>query len=492
MTPPDSVTSSRAGTGSAGLDDVLGGGLPRREIFLLEGGPGTGKITLSLHFLMAGVANGEKVALITLAKTERALHKMAASHGWSLQGIDICDRRGIGERGDSGEQTLFRTADVELGETIADIIDAIERLAPDRLVLDSIAQLRLLADSKVRYQRELLALSEFFAKRSITVVLLDGSGETLDRPLADLCHGVIRLEQAAPEYGNVRRRLTVVKMRGISYDGGYHNFRIITGALEVFPRIKRGVTDAYALVSTPSGVDNLDKLVGGGLDEGTACLLVGAAGTGKSSVATLYALAAARRGGRAALFSFDERAETFFIRARSLGMDLDPYVEQGLITFRAISTSELSPGEFAQIVRDAVDKDQAKVVLIDSLTGYFHAMPQESALLSQMHDLLAYLSHNGVLSLLIVSQHGMIGETLKAPVDVSYMADTVILFRLFEAFGQVRKAISVIKKRLGPHESTIRELKFAPGSLHVGDPIEDFDGVLTGRPTFRGASRDVG
>lgn len=303
-------------------------------------------------------------------------------------------------------------------------------------------------------------------------------------------YGVIQLERQAPEYGDVRRRLSITKMRGMSFNGGYHNFRIRTGGLDVFPRIRpQEKAESAARGMMTSGVAGLDTLLGGGLEEGTACLVIGPTGTGKTSVSTLYAYEAAKQGKRAALFCFDERPETFLARSEGLGMDVRELAAQGLLSIQPISTAELSPGEFSQRVRIAVEEDQAKVVLMDSLTGYFHSMPQEEALLAQMHDLLAFLSNSGVLSILIVSQHGLIGQGVQGPLDVSYMADSVILLRHFETAGAVRKAISVLKKRNGPHETTIRELKLAPSGITVGEPIRDFSGVLSGMPTFQGQVR---
>ena len=475
-------------TGIKGLDAILAGGLPSGEIHLLQGGPGVGKTTVALQFLLNGAAAGEKILFVTFAQTEAALRKIAASHGWHLDDLEIEELTGTNAVHDKAEQTLFHTADVELGETTNAIFAAVERVKPNRVVLDSVTSLRLLADTALRYRRQLLTMRRFFADRPITVLLLDGAES--DLPLEDIAHGVIKLERMAPEYGNVRRRLSVTKMRGMAFHGGYHNFRIRTGGLEVYPRLEPNEDGGHASWETmKSGLAGLDTLLGGGLEEGTACLFVGPTGTGKTSVATLYAYAAAKRGQRAAIFSFDERPETFFMRSEGLGMDMRPLVEQGLVMLRTISTADLSPGEFSQIVREAVEGGQAKIVVMDSLTGYFHSMPQEESLLAQMHDLLTYLSQHGVLSLLIVAQHGLIGQGVQGPLDVSYMADSVVLLRHFEAGGTVRKAISVIKKRHGSHESTIRELKFASGSIAVGEPIKDFTSVLSGMPTFQGQVR---
>jgi circadian clock protein KaiC len=486
MSPSD--VSPKAATGIKGLDAILADGLPRGELHLVQGGTGTGKTTIGLQFLLDGVARGEKALFITFAQTEATLRRIAASHGWSLDGVAVQELTGAQAVHDKAEQTLFQTADVELGETTDSIFETVERLQPDRVVLDSVTSLRLLAGDSLRYRRQLLTVRQFFAERPSTVLFLDS--EEPDAALEDAMYGVIRLERQAPEYGDVRRRLLVVKMRGMAFNGGYHNFRISIGGLDVFPRIRpQDKIEAIFTEVMTSGVAGLDALLGGGLESGTACLVIGPTGTGKTSVATLYAYEAAKQGKRVALFCFDERLETFLVRSEGLGMNLRGLVADGVITIKQISTSELSPGEFSQLVRNAVEEGQAKVVLMDSLTGYFHSMPQEEALLAQMHDLLTFLSKSDVLSLLVVSQHGLIGQGIQGPLDVSYMADTVILMRHFEAAGAVRKAISVIKKRNGPHETTIRELKFAPGSITVGQPIKDFSGVLSGMPTFQGQVR---
>jgi len=488
---PEQTDQAKAPTGIRGLDEILEGGLPAGEMYMVQGGAGTGKTTLALQFLAEGAKRGEKALFITLAQTELALRKVARSYGLSLAGIDIVELAGVALI-DPPEQTIFHTADVELGEAKAAILEVIERFAPKRIVLDSAAQLRLLADIPRRYERQLLSLRAVFSNSGATVLVIHSAKNTTDEPLADLSHGVILLDRNVPEYGNVRRRLVIEKMRGMPFHGGNHNFRIGPAGLVVFPRIEPQENPRPAeTVEIKSGVTGIDTMVGGGLARGTACVLLGATGTGKSSVATLYAHAAVERGDRAAIFLFDEQPETFLTRSEGLGMDMRGFVEQGLVALKSISTAQLSPGEFSQMVREAVDEGGAKVVMMDSLTGYFHAMPQEDALASQMHDLLAFLSGRGVLSLLIVSQHGIVGDTIKGPLDISYMSDTVILLRHFETGGMVRKAISVIKKRAGAHETTIREIRMGSGSISVGEPIQDFTGVLSGRPVFRGHPGDT-
>jgi len=488
---PEHPEPLKAPTGIKGLDEILEGGLPAGQMHLVQGGAGTGKTTLALQFLAEGIRRGEKALFITLAQTEPALRKIAQAYGLAFDGVEIVELSGMGLN-DLPQQTLFRTADVELGEATAAILEAIERFAPNRIVLDSVAQLRLLADMPLRYQRQLLDLRAVFGQSAATVLVIDSTQGSKDQPLAELSHGVILLDRSVPDYGNIRRRLIVEKMRGMAFHGGNHNFRIRSNGLDVFPRIEpRDNLEPREDGEIKSGVGGMDTILGGGLNQGSACLVLGGTGTGISSVATLYAHAAADRGERAAIFVFDEQREMFLMRSEGLGMNIRRFVEQGIITIKSISTAELSPGEFAQMVREAVDEGGAKVVMIDSLTGYFHAMPQEDALASQMHDLLSFLSRRGVLSLLVVSQHGIVGETIQGPLDVSYMSDTVILLRHFETGGTVRKAISVIKKRSGAHETSIREMRMGPGSIQVGDPIRDFTGVLSGRPVFRGHPGDT-
>ncbi len=484
-----SDAGSKAATSIKGLDAILAGGLPSGELHLIQGDTGTGKTTIGLQFLLEGVVRGEKVLFLSFAQTEATLRRIAASHGWPLDGVDIQELTGSQAVHDKAEQTLFHTADVELGETTQSIFASIERQQPNRIVFDSVTSLRLLAGDGLRYRRQLLTVRQFFAERAPSTVLFLDS-ESPDGALEDTMFGVIRLERQVPEYGDVRRRLSIAKMRGMAFNGGYHNFRIRTGGLDVFPRIQPHEVGKPASTSVvSSGAAGLDSLLGGGLEEGTACLIIGPTGTGKTSVSTLYAYQAAKQGKRTALFCFDERPETLLIRSKGLGMNLRESVASGLISIKPISTAELSPGEFSQLVRNAVEQEQAKIVVMDSLTGYFHAMPQEEALVAQMHDLLAFLSNSGVLSILIVSQHGLIGQGVQGPLDVSYMADTVVLLRHFEAAGAVRKAISVIKKRSGAHETTIRELKLASGGISVGGPIKDFSGVLSGMPVFQGQVR---
>ncbi len=492
MSQPSSP-SLKAATGIPGLDTILEGGFPRHWIYLIQGVPGTGKTTLGLQFLLEGLKQGERVLYITLSHTKRELVEIAHSHGWSLEDVPV-HQFSAGEAAAyiASEQTVFHTADIELKETTDTILDVINRIKPDRLIFDPIEQIHLLTDSPLRYRTQLLILKQALVDMECTTLFLTGepSGKS-DQQLEALVHGGLELEQHAPDYGDVRRRLKVNKGRGMRYHGGYHSFGIRTGGLQVYPRLETPASEnnGRALRTVvKSGVGELDTLLGGGLEEGTACLLIGPTGTGKSSLTALYAYAAALRGERSAVFLFDERPETFHRRSEGMGLDLAPQVEAGLVRLQHVNTGELSPGEFAHTVRQAVDRDKVKLVVIDSLTGYLNAMPQEMLLVSQLHELLSYLSRQGVLTFLIMAERGVLGSGELEPVDVSYLADAVVLLRRFETEGQLRRAISVIKKRYGAHESTIRELRTTSSGVQVGEPLTTFSGVLTGTPIYEGRS----
>jgi circadian clock protein KaiC len=485
-------------TGIAGLDDILGGGLTPNRVYLVEGNPGSGKTTLALQYLFEGRRLGERGLYVTLSETKAELRDVARSHGWSLDGIALLELVAPeAELEPDNQYSMFQPSEVELGETTKAILVEVERTKPKRVVIDSLSEMRLLAQNPLRYRRQTLALKQFFIGRECTVFLLDDlTSETEDLQLQSIAHGVLSLEQLSPEYGAERRRLRIMKLRGQSYRGGYHDFTIIRGGLEVFPRLI-----AAEHVRAPergllkSGNAELDALMGGGLQFGTAVVLLGPAGSGKSTTALQFARTAAARGERTALFTFDERLETILERTAGLGMDISADVQAGRIVVRTVDAAELSPGEFTHRVRGAVEgskeKPGAKVVVIDSLNGYLHAMPEERFLVAQLHELLAYLGHRGVVTFLVVAQHGLLGS-MQAPIDITYLADTVVLFRFFEAMGQVRQAISVVKKRSGRHERTIRELKLDSGGLALGEPLVDFQGVLTGTPSFRGAKRLLG
>ncbi|MBW0000016.1 MAG: AAA family ATPase [Verrucomicrobia bacterium] len=481
---------AQVSTGVAGLNRILHGGLPVHEMYLVTGEAGTGKTTLALQFMRAGLNGGQRVLYLSLSQSAEALRKIAASHGWSLEGVTLEDWSTFGPTEQApGQEAVFRNVALELRDVISQLFALIERVQPERLVVDSLLQLRPLASNVPDFQRQLFALGQHLASKRCTTLLIDAhTGEPTSQDIQDLTHGVLRLERWAPEFGNVRRRLLVLKMRGLAVHGGYHHFTVGTGGLEVYPRLAVGTRRDH-LGSTPmaSGLSALDTLLGGGLEAGTAVLLLGATGTGKTSLATLYVHAAAQQGKPGAVFIFEERLETFFMRAASLNLDLRPFVDKGLVTVQQINAGDLSAGEFSDVVRRSVDEGGARVVLIDSLSGYFHAMPQEQQLLTQMHELLNFLAANGVLSLLVAGQHGLAGPELTGPLDISYLCDTLLLLRHFDAGGTIRKAVAVTKKRTGPHEHTIRELYLEPGGIRVGEPLRQLEGLLTGAPHVLGA-----
>ena len=479
--------SDFASTGIAGLDDILNGGLTPERLYLVEGTPGTGKTTLGLGFLLAGAAAGQSGLYITLAETEVELRAVAATHGWTLDPITIFEMVPADGLGDDQEQTLLHPSEVELGETVRAIMAKVDALRPARVIIDSLSELRLLAQSPVRYRRQILALKHYFSTRQCTVLVLDDkSASGSDLQLHSIAHGVISLEQLLSGFGAQRRRMHVVKMRGVRYRGGYHDFEIKRGGLCVYPRLvaaEHGVGHDMSFVST--GSPGFDALLGGGLVVGTATLLTGPAGVGKTTTTVHCVYAALQRGEKAAYFLFDERTPTLLMRSAALGMDLQPFLNSGQLTLRAIDPAELSPGEFAAAVRHAVEGGEARVIVIDSLNAYLQSMPSEQFLILQMHELLTYLGQRGVVTLLILGMHGIMGD-VRADVDLSYLADTAVQLRYFEAFGEVRQAISVIKTRTARHERTIREFRIDTQGLLFGEPLANFQGVLTGVPTFSG------
>lgn len=475
----------RTPTGTAGLDHVLRGGLTPNRLYLVEGAPGSGKTTLALKFLLEGRRAGESGLYITLSETEDELRAVARSHDWSLEGLDLFELVTEDEFGAGNEQSLLHPSEVELGETVRGVIERVERANPGRVVLDSLSELRLLAQNPLRYRRQILALKHFFAKRRCTVLLLDdGSSQPNDLQLHSIAHGVISLEQSASDFGAERRRLRVVKMRGLRYRGGYHDFTIEHGGIRVYPRLVAAEhlrEFSGELVST--GMAALDALLGDGLAPGTNALLTGPAGVGKTTTAVQCMIAALERGEKAVYYLFDERLATLLQRSAALGMDLRPYAESGQLTIRQIDPAELSPGEFAGAVQDAVEGDGARFVVIDSLNAYLHAMPSDNFLVLQMHELLSYLSQQGIVSLMVLGQHGVVGD-LRSDLDISYLADTVVLMRFFEAEGEVRKSIAVVKTRTSDHERTIREFGIDADGLSIGEPIRTFSGVLAGAPRY--------
>jgi len=474
-----------AASGIEGLDHILCGGFTPHRMYLLEGVPGSGKTTLALQFLFAGVAAGESVLYVSLSENMEELRSVADSHGWSLDGVHIRELLPQEETLAPQEQyTIFHPSEIELTETTAKILADVDALKPRRVVFDSLSELRLLIGNSLRYRRQILALKQYFTGRQCTVLLLDDLTATdRDLQVQSIAHGVISLHQMIPEYGADRRRLRVVKMRGKQYRGGYHDYVIRKGGLEVFPRL---IASEHRYPSQrdkmSSGVPGIDALLNGGLERGTSTLLVGAPGTGKSTIAAQFARTAAHAGLRASLFVFDESAETLLGRMRGLGLDLQSSVDSGAIQIQQIDPAEMSPGEFAQQLRKAVEQHGSNLIVIDSLNGYLNSMPEEHYLTIQLHELLTYLGHKGAATILIGAHQGLIGAQMQAPVDASYLADTVILLRYFESRGEVRQAISVVKQRGGPHERTIREITLGQAGVHVGEPLRQFRGVLTGVP----------
>ena len=470
------------------LDRVLGGGITPNRFYMVEGIPGSGKTTLGLQFLQAGAAAGERVLYITLSETEEEIRQIAQSHGWNLAGVQVLEVIPDEATLLPGEHyTVFQPDEVELGETTKSILAQVERIKPSRVVFDSLSELRLLAGSPLRYRRQMLGLKQFFAGRQCTVLVLDDRTATAEDPqLQSIAHGIIALEQWHPPYGAERRRLRVVKYRGVPFIGGYHDFRIRGGGLEVYPRLVAAEHRSRRHDgSVSSGITGLDDVLGGGLERGTSTLVTGAPGTGKSTIAAAFAAAAAQRGERAAMFLFDESLNTLRKRMQGMGWDIDALAASGRLTIHPIDAAELSPGEFVHQVATLSREEQATVVVIDSLNGYLSAMPDEKFLSTQLHELLTYLGHHGTTTLLVSVQQGLIGQ-MSSPVDASYLADTVLLLRYFEAGGRVRQALSVLKKRSGAHERTIRELDIGHGGLRVGPPLHDFHGVLTGVPVYQG------
>jgi circadian clock protein KaiC len=475
-----------ARTGIVGLDDVLGGGLSRGNIFLLEGEPGSGKTTIALQFLLTAAAAGEPSLYVTLSETEDELRDGAASHHWNLGAeISVCELLPPESLSDTNKhQTLLYASELELGETTKGLFDVVRRVNPTRLVIDSLSEIRLLAQSSLRYRRQILTIKHFFSQLNTTVLMLDDmTSEATDKTVHSIAHGVIQVGQNSPDYGAERRRLRILKYRGRKYRGGYHDMTIETGGVNVFPRlIAAEHRTKFARNAIPTGIKAFDDLLGGGVDAGSGTLILGPAGTGKSLIAITFALAAMRRGEKVALFIFDEELGLLFDRMNGLGIDLEGARERGMLSIEQIDAAELSPGEFSHRVVRTVNEAKIKTVVIDSLNGYQAAMPAESSLILHMHELLQYLNRQGAATFLTMAQHGLVGD-MKAPVDVTYLADTVILLRYFEAMGRVRRAMSCIKKRTGRHETTIREYRIGDGGLAVGEPLAGFQGVLRGTPT---------
>lgn len=486
-----SAADQRISSGNQGLDRVLKGGLPPNRLYLVEGAPGSGKTTLALQFLLDGKAQGERGLYITLSETSEELAAVASSHGLELDGIDLFELSSADEvLGGGREQSILHPWELELGGTIRLIQAEVERVQPSRVVFDSLSEMRLLAQDPLRYRRQVLALKQFFAGRNTTVILVDdltGNGGERDAHLHSLCHGVITLERLTLDFGAARRRLQVQKLRGVDFVAGYHDFNIKKGGLDVYPRlIALDHHTPFEGEPTPSGVDELDALLGGGPLRGTSTLLTGPAGSGKTNIALQFVCAACARGERAVIYEFDERIGTLLVRARAMGLEVERYMSEGLLEIVQIDPAEIAPGEFSWNILRAVEDRQVRMVVFDSLAGYLAAMPQEQQLLLQMHELLSYLSQQGVVTLLINPQSGLLG-TMTSNLNISYIADAVLLLRFFEANGRIRKAISVIKNRGGEHEDSIRELRVDSQGVRVGAVLDGFKGVMTGTPEYIGA-----
>ena len=483
----DKRTSERVSTGIKGLDYILKGGLPKNRLHLVEGSPGTGKTTLGLQFLLEGIRQGERGLYITLSESHEELISVAESHGWSLDGIAVQDLTESSDSlTDNSRYTVFHPSEVELDETTRAILDEVERTNPVRVVFDSLSEMRMIANDPLRFRRQILALKQYFLSRNCTVLLLDDrTARAPDRQLESIATGVIILDYVPVEYGRQRHAIRVVKMRGVSFRSGFHDFNIETGGIIVFPRLspERKVESQPGTLG--SGQDNLDELIGG-LHYGTSTILLGPAGVGKSTLAMMYANSAVEAGERAAVYLFDEGPETLYQRTSALGMDIKGHVEEDRMTLRQIELAELTPGELSYMVSREVEERGTRVVMIDSVNGYMMATPQERFLTMQFHELLSYLNRNGVISILVVGQYGLIG-TMETPIDMSYLADSVVLLRYFEAQGAIRQAISILKKRTGDHERTIREYRIGPGGLQLGEPLTNFQGVLTGIPVYQGS-----
>ena len=487
----DHQPTEQASTGVAGLDDVLNGGLTRGRLFLLEGHPGTGKTTVGLQFLLAGRDAGERGLYVTMSETEDELRATATAHGWSLDGLDIFELVPPENLLDEAQkQSLLYSSDLELGETTSRIFEAFERIRPDRVVLDSLSEIRLLAQNSLRYRRQILTLKHYFARSDATVLMLDDmTSESTDKTVHSVAHGAFQLEELSPDYGAERRRMRVLKYRGRHFRGGYHDFVIRTGGVQVYPRLVSGEHGQHferEILSCPS--PELDALLGGGIERGSSVLVLGPAGTGKSLLTLTFLVGAIARGGRAAMFVFDEERALLFQRALGLGIDMQRLVDEDKLVVEQVDAAQMTPGEFSARVREHVEAG-VRMVVIDSLNGYQAAMPEEQALVLHMHELLQFLNRRGVTAFLTVAQHGLVGD-MKSPVDVTYLADTVLLLRYFEAAGRVRRAISVVKKRASAHEDTIREYRLGSQGFQLGEPLTQFQGVLRGVPTLIGANSE--
>jgi len=480
-------------TGCPGLDDILNGGFPQGRIYLLEGDPGAGKTTLAMQFVREGVKNGERTLYITLAESRSDLSQAAKSHGVTLDGIEIVELfPAEDELLPEKQYTVFHPAEVELNDRMQRIVKEIQRVRPERLVVDALSELRMLAKDPLRYRRQILSLKDFMAEQNCTVLLLDDrTSRDPDLQLHSLVHGVLCMNRVSREYGKTRRQIEVSKLRGTAYREGFHDYAILTGGVMIFPRLVAADTrNQQAPEPVSSGIAELDNLTGGGLDRSTSTLLIGPAGCGKTSIAVQWAATAAARGEASAIFTFEEAPRTLITRAAGLGVDIGPHVESGKISIHRVDPAELTPGELVASVQHYVENKNARMIVLDSLNGYLQSMPGEKFLAVHLHELLAYLGNRGVLTIMVLAQAGSMGSALQSSVDVSYLADNILMLRYFESHGEVRQAISTLKRRSGNHEHTIRELRLGPGRIRIGRPLQEFQGVLTGTPTFLGGTRD--
>lgn len=480
------ATAARCSSGCAGLDDVLGGGLPIGHFYLIEGEPGTGKTTLALQFIAEGIKNGEKVLYVTLSESAEELAAVAKTHSLNVDGSSVLEvRPSEQDLTPEGQYTVFHPAEVELNDRVQTIMGEVDRRRPKRLVIDALSEVRMLAKDPLRYRRQVLSLKEYAPKDCTVILLDDRSSRYADLELHSIVHGVISMGRVAREYGKTMRRIEVTKLRGCAFREGYHDYIIRSGGVSIFPRLvaaeyrDEGSDKGVAT----SGIVELDELAGGGLGRGTSTLLIGPAGCGKTTLALRFLTSAAERGEKATAFIFEETVSTLVGRAKGLGMNLEPLVRSGMINLEHIDPAEVSPGEFVDMVRQAVEQEGVRAVLIDSLNGFLQAMPGEQFLALHLHELLTYLNNRGILTLLVLAQMGLVGSAMHTPIDVSYLADNILVLRYFEAHGEVRQAISMMKKRSGGHERTIRELKLGPDTIKVGAPLTNFQGILSGSPT---------
>lgn len=492
MTNTEAISPDKISTGIEGLDYILKGGLPVNRLYLVQGNPGTGKTTIGLQFLLEGERKGEKGLYITLSESKEELLSVGLSHGWKLDVLNIYDLTVSGDSlTDDSRYTVFHPAEVELDETTKAVLAEVERVNPARVVFDSLSEMRMLASESLRFRRQILALKQYFIGKKCTVMLLDDrTSDANDRQLESIAHGVINLEYVPSDYGKQRHSMRVIKMRGVKFQSGAHDFNIETGGIMVFPRLGAPILkDKIVTGKITSNINDMEQLLGG-LDYGTSTILTGPAGIGKSTLAMMYSYTAAENGIRSALYLFDESVETLYKRTDALGMDVKKYVEADLIHIRQIQLAELTPGELSHLISQDVEKNDTRIVLIDSVNGYLMSTPQERFLTMQFHELLSYLNRRGIVSLLVVGQYGLIGN-MHSPIDLSYLADTVVLLRYFEAQGEVRQAISVLKKRTGKHERTIREFRIDTGGIQLGRPLSEFHGVLTGVPVYHGKDGEL-